>query len=84
MMKQTVAYARFVYIARLGVADSEMFVPAVAIGTRNEILVESNDIVHQVSCEFLHILSLPLFFYELLPRGEQIFKRDDSVIINTP
>jgi len=54
--------------------------PTEEIYARNEIAMKSNDVIHQVPPEFLHILSLAFAFYKLRPRGEQIFERDDSVV----
>lgn len=87
MMHKPIAHARFVNITRFRVAYSEMFISTMAITPRNEILVECDDIVHQISCEFLYIFAIAFPYHELFPCSEQIFKRDDSVVgtrINTP
>jgi len=83
-MQKSVADACFVYVARFRVVYFEVLVSSVMIRTRNEISMERNDIIHQISSECLYILTLTFSLYEFFPRGKQIFKRDDILICNTP
>lgn len=60
-------------IARFWVGDIESVVVGVPIYTVRQILVEQDDIGHQISSEMEHVF--PHFFarQELLPRKEQVF-----------
>ena len=87
MMEQPITHARLMDIARFRITDSKMFIAAMLVLARNEIVMESDNVVHQMSREFLHIFSVAFPLYEFFPSGKQILKRDDSVIgtrINTP
>src|SRR3989344_2769163 len=80
VMPEPVAHARLVDVARLGVAYPEVVVAAVAVCACREVLVETEDVCHQVPPELLHINACALPFYEFSPRVKQILDRDDILV----
>jgi len=84
VMYEPVAYARLVDIARFRVADFEMVIAAVAIGTCRKFVMQGEDVLHQVSPKFLHIRALVLSSYEFPPRFKQILDRNDILVGKTP
>lgn len=80
VMHQSVSHARFVDVTRFWVADLEMLVSTVAIGTCSEVVMQIEYIVHQMPFKFLHVNALALPSHELPPSGEEIFNRDDILV----
>ena len=83
-MHEPVAHARFVDVAWLRVANFEMMVAAVLINARDKVSMKRNEVIHQISAEFLHICTLAFSFYEFLPCGAQVFERNDILVSKTP
>lgn len=79
-MYETIAHCRFVDITRFWVVDLERFVRAVAIRFILQFSMEREDVVNQAILEVLHVCFLALATNELLPCGEQIFDRYDSLV----
>jgi hypothetical protein len=62
------------YVAGFWVGDDKRFIRSVAIRLCREIVMEGDDVVHQVPFKHLYIVSVPFTLHKLLPRTEQVFK----------
>jgi hypothetical protein len=78
-MQQSVAHEGFVNVAWLWIADAESAVWPVAIGSRNDLSMKRNRVVHEVQRKLLHVDPLPLSSDELLPCLNEIFGACDMV-----
>lgn len=84
LMHEPVAHARFVYVARLRVADGEMLVAAVAVCPLHQVSVERENIRYETPPKFLHVSALMLPFHEFSPCVKKILDGDDILVCKTP
>lgn len=77
MMDEPVSHRRLMDIPGLWVGDFESVITFVLIPSGFQILVELEDVMHEVVREGLDVLFLSFSFDEFSPSSEQIFRRDD-------
>src|SRR3989344_5308743 len=80
MVQESVTHGRLVDVARLGVADTEVFVAAMAICSLLQIRVKCVDMIYQITLKHEYVVLASFAPSEFLPRGEQVLDRDDIVI----
>ena len=83
MVDQSVTHACLVNIAWLGIVDLEMLVAAMSVHLLFELLMKSNEIVHQVPLELLHIALVSFTLTEFSPGEKEIINRNYSFKIMT-
>lgn len=76
-----VPHARLVDIPRLRIRDAEGFVAGVVIGACGEVIVQGDNIVHQVPFKDLHITPVPFSDSELFPRKQKALEGYDRIVI---
>ena len=79
-MHEPVAHARFVDVAGFGVGNPEGVVAAVVVRTFRKVAMKIENVVHETSAKFLHVLFLAFAAQEFLPRQKQILDRDDILV----
>ena len=83
VMEQPIPYTRFVDVSRFRIIDLECFICRMLVAFVDQIAMKRDNVGHEVTSEFLHILSLTLTADEFLPSGEKIFKGNDIIIAMT-
>lgn len=73
VVEQTVAHRRLVDVARLRVANIERAIRAVPVGTRNEISMQQEDMIHEMQREFLYVGLVPFADDEFRPCLKNVF-----------
>ena len=79
-MEQAVSYRGFVNVSRLGVGNVKCLIRRMAICFCDEVVVEGNNICHQVHLKLLDIFSFSLATGKLSPRFKEIFQRNDRIV----
>jgi hypothetical protein len=80
MVDQSIAHRSFVDVTRLRVGDPERVISAMLVRSTRKVAMQSEDIIHQLVLEFLHVLLLSFASQEFLPRGEQILDGNDILV----
>ena len=80
VMQEPVTHACFVDVSWLGVTNLEMMVAAMCISKVFELLMESQNVIHQTKLKKLNIGPLTLTAKKLLPGGEQILDGDNLFV----
>lgn len=80
MMHESVSDGGFVDIARLRIVHLERLVAARLVGFVLQVLVQGEEVVHEVQFEGLDVWLIFLSFQKLLPRREEIVGRDDIMV----
>lgn len=79
-VEETVSDTRFMNMARFGVGDTERVIGSMSVCLPDKVVVEREDIVHEMEFKFLHVLFFGLAPHEPFPGFEEIFGRDDMIV----
>jgi hypothetical protein len=85
MMKHPIAHRRFMNMAHLGVTNIEAAIRTMFISTSKEFMSQAKDIFFNTRFKFCNINLASLVFFERIPRGKKILRRDyvlKYIIIN--
>src|SRR3989344_4798284 len=80
MMEKSISYTCFMNVTGFWIVYFECFVTTMSVCFIFEIIVERENIEHQISFKFLYIFSFPFIPNKLFPRLEDIFERNDKII----
>lgn len=80
MMHQSVAHAGFVDVARFGIIDFKSLISAVPVGFIFQIMMQRQNIIHEMQRKFSHIFALLFSTQKLSPRHKQIFDGYDIIV----
>ena len=79
-MQKSVADCGLVDIARLRVGNTKMLISAMFVRLLFQIAMESKNVSHEMSLEFLHVGFFALPFQKFAPCFKEIFDRDDILV----
>ena len=80
MVQEAVTHTRLVYVAWFRVANSEVFVAAVAVRACYKVAMQRENVLHQIAPEFLHVLLSAFASHEFLPGSKKIFYQNDILV----
>lgn len=80
MMQEAISNRGFMNVSWLRVVNLKSVISAVPISLVGKAMVQCDKIIHEMSREQGDIIALSFARQKLLPRGKQIFKRNDILI----
>ena len=78
-MDQAVANAGFMDASRLGVADIECLIAAVAVSAGCQIIMQCDNIIHEAQLEYSYVFPIALANNKFLPGFQYITKTNNII-----
>src|SRR3990167_7168039 len=80
MMQNAISHTGFVNVSRLGIRNTECVIRTMLICSGSQIVMEIDEIFHEIAFKLLYVLALSFAYAKFLPRSKQVFQRNDIIV----